>query len=396
MPQEDTSSRFMTGLVYSTEMMKHSNSNEEDHPEAPERIFKIFNTINQAGLVKRMKRIKIRECVKQEVELIHHTQVWAGAEASACEFFDVERVSNTLIKEQHVANLPSSSLPFRTSFSSVFSREQLNLHWETTDRYRSLYLNEHTAQCARLSCGGVIEMCDAVASRKVRNGFAIVRPPGHHAEPDASMGFCFYNNVAVAAAWLLKRYSLEELSPSILSSSSDSSTPTKNSIPRPRNLIEKILIVDWDVHHGNGTQKAFYSNPNVLYISIHRYENGTFYPGTTLGGANMIGESEGEGFNINIPWPCSNMGDGEYLKAFYEVIMPVTMEFNPDFVIISAGFDAARGDQLGECDITPQGFAHLTQMLASLADGRCVAALEVSSRLVETFAGVASLASEEI
>lgn len=246
----------------------------------------------------------------------------------------------------------------------MYTRQQLDDQYEAIDRYRSLYLNEHTAQCARISCGGVIELCDAVASRKVQNGFAIVRPPGHHAEPDASMGFCFYNNVAVAAAWLLKKYAKNPF--------------YDNHHPENRNKIERILIIDWDVHHGNGTQKAFYDDPNVLYVSIHRYENGLFYPGGTLGSAIMVGGENAKGYNLNIPWSKAGMGDGEYLKVFYDLILPISMQFNPDFVLISAGFDAARGDHLGECDVTPEGFGQMTSLLCSLAEGRCVAALEVS------------------
>ncbi len=126
----------------------------------------------------------------------------------------------------------------------------------------SLYINEHSAFAARLSCGGAIELCDAIASGRIRNGFAIVRPPGHHAEPDKSMGFCFYNNVAVATRYLQQKY--------------------------PQ-TIRKILILDWDVHHGNGTQRAFENDAEVLYVSLHRYEGGAFYPGSKYGNYDSAG-----------------------------------------------------------------------------------------------------------
>ena len=226
--------------------------------------------------------------------------------------------------------------------------------------YSSLYVNVHSAKCARLSCGGLIELADAVASRRIRNGFAVIRPPGHHAEPQAAMGFCFYNNVAVATKWLQKKYA---------------DGPDQ---------IKKVLILDWDVHHGNGTQKAFENDPSVLYMSLHRFEDGTFYPGTTYGSMTSVGHGEGTGYSVNVPWPSAGMGDADYIYAFNQVIMPIAHEFGPDMVMISAGFDAADGDQLGECFVTPAGYAHMTHMLSSLADGRVVVALEVGVRVTRS------------
>lgn len=197
-------------------------------------------------------------------------------------------------------------------------------------------------------------MCDAVASGRVLNGFALVRPPGHHAEPDRSMGFCLYNNVAVATRFLQQRYGDYE----------------------GRERVKKVLILDWDVHHGNGTQQAFWDDENVLYMSLHRYENGEFFPGGIGGADDQVGFGAGVGRNVNIPWPDSGMGDGDYLAAFQRVVMPIAHEFAPDFVIISAGFDAAEGDHLGQCRVTPNGYAQMTHELAALANGRLVVALE--------------------
>ncbi|MCO5593077.1 hypothetical protein L7F22_047083 [Adiantum nelumboides] len=239
----------------------------------------------------------------------------------------------------------------------VFTTETLALETETLERTASLYINEHSAKCARLSCGGVIEMCEAVASGRVRNGFAVVRPPGHHAEPDRSMGFCLYNNVAVATRYLQRRYGDYE----------------------GRERVRKVLILDWDVHHGNGTQQAFWDDENVLYISLHRYENGEFFPGGIGGADDQVGVGAGVGRNVNIPWPDSGMGDGDYLAAFQRIVMPIAHEFAPDFVIISAGFDAAEGDHLGQCRVTPNGYAQMTHELAALANGRLVVALEPTS-----------------
>ncbi len=168
------------------------------------------------------------------------------------------------------------------------------------------------------------------------------------------MGFCFFNNVAIATKVIQRKYR---------------EGPDK---------VNKVLILDWDVHHGNGTQKAFEDDPSVLYISIHRHENGTFYPSGPYGDMTSIGVGDGEGFSVNVPWPSGGMGDGDYIYAFDHVVMPIAREFDPDMVIISAGFDAAEGDLLGGCLVTPAGYAHMTHSLDSLADGRLVVALEVS------------------
>jgi histone deacetylase 6 len=134
--------------------------------------------------------------------------------------------------------------------------------------------------------------------------------------------------------------------------------------------------LDWDVHHGNGIQHAFYEDPNVLYISLHVYKNGTFYPGLKDGNLDYCGEGAGIGRNVNIPWPAHGMGDAEYIYAFQEVVIPIATEFDPDLVIISAGFDAAEGDELGGCHVTPACYAHMTHMLMRLAKGKIAVCLE--------------------
>ncbi|KAK0547798.1 Histone deacetylase hda1 [Tilletia horrida] len=313
------SREFGTGLVYDERMLMHDIPGPISHPEAPDRIEAIFKLLNRSGCTMRMRRIAIREATKEEVLTVHDEGVWNGVEMSA--FF------------------PHKTLARRTPLLEAVS---------------SLYLNEYSALCTRLACGGTIELCDAVASRRIKNGFAVVRPPGHHAEPHHSMGFCFYNNVAVAVKTLRQRY------------------------PHGPNAVKRVLILDWDVHHGNGTQRAFWDDENTLYISLHRYENGEYYPGGTYGANDTVGPvgHPAQGTTVNIGWPTIGMGDADYLHAFREVVMPVAREFSPDFVIISAGFDAAEGDQYGECCVTPRGYAHMTHMLSSLANGRMAVVLE--------------------
>ncbi|KAF7315593.1 hypothetical protein MIND_00074700 [Mycena indigotica] len=301
------------GFVYSAEMMSHNPryTPNQDHPELPDRISAIWDELTRNHLTNKGKRIPIRPVSKPEALLVHSEDLWDKVEA----------------------------LQFMNAQSYIDSA----LYYEQL----SLYICEATTRSARLSCGGVIEACLAVAKGELKKTFAIVRPPGHHAEPEEHMGFCFFNNVAVAAR-----------------------------VVQQQTSVKKILILDWDVHHGNGTQRAFNEDPSVLYISIHRYERGQFYPCGPFGSLQSVGEGPGRGYSVNIPWPTAGMGDADYLHAFQKIVMPIAMEFAPDLVIISAGFDAARGDQLGECDVTPEGYAHMTYMLASLAGGRLVVALE--------------------
>ncbi|KAK7155933.1 hypothetical protein R3I93_010562 [Phoxinus phoxinus] len=208
----------------------------------------------------------------------------------------------------------------------------------------------HSSSAARLAAGSVIELVFKVASGELKNGFAVVRPPGHHAEENTPMGFCYFNSVAIAAKLLQQRLN-----------------------------VSKILIVDWDVHHGNGTQQAFYDDPSVLYISLHRYDDGNFFPGS--GAPEEVGSGAGVGFNVNVAFTGGlepPMGDAEYLTAFRTVVMPIAGEFAPDLVLVSAGFDAVEGHPppLGGYTLSSRCLGHLTQQLMGLAGGRVVLALE--------------------
>ncbi|PLW57960.1 hypothetical protein PCANC_00747 [Puccinia coronata f. sp. avenae] len=317
-----------TGICHSQEMLKHwkpdvqfdlikDQDDENEEPERPSRISRIMAQVSKESLTGHLEHVKIRRATKEEIMLVHSEGHWKRIEETA-----------------------SMSLQDLKDRSAYFQR-------------LSLYVNAETFDCARLSCGGVIEMCRAVMDGKIKNGFAVVRPPGHHSEPEDPSGFCVFNNAAVSAKWLRAIY------------------PDK---------VKKVLLVDWDVHHGNGIQRTFYHDSSVLYISIHRYLQDNrreyFYPGNDWGGSNRVGDGDGQGFTVNIPWPEGGMCDADYMYAFQRLVMPIAMEFNPDFVIVSAGFDAAKNDPLGECNVTPEGFAHMTHMLSSLANGKTVLALE--------------------
>lgn len=183
-----------------------------------------------------------------------------------------------------------------------------------------------------LAVGGFLELLDAIAGRELRNGFALVRPPGHHALKERAMGFCLFNTVAIGAHYLKLRHG-----------------------------ARRILIVDWDVHHGNGTQDAFYHDASVLYLSIHQYP---YYPGS--GAIEEIGAGAGRGFTVNVPLPAG-CGDQEYLRVFDRVVLPVGSEFAPDWILVSAGFDPHKRDPLGGMNLSEKGFAAMAAALLDLA-----------------------------
>jgi acetoin utilization deacetylase AcuC-like enzyme len=198
---------------------------------------------------------------------------------------------------------------------------------------------------AQLAVGGALAAVDAVVSGQARNAFAAVRPPGHHALPEHAMGFCLFNNIAVTARYAQRRY-----------------------------CLDRVLIVDWDVHHGNGTQAIFYEDPTVLYFSTHQYP---FYPGT--GSAQETGAGPGKGFTLNVPL-AAGAGDAEIVSAFRDQLVPATQAFQPQLVMMSAGFDAHRDDPLAQLRVTEGGYAELTRMVMELAEsfagGRVVSLLE--------------------
>jgi acetoin utilization deacetylase AcuC-like enzyme/formylglycine-generating enzyme required for sulfatase activity len=206
-------------------------------------------------------------------------------------------------------------------------------------------ISRRSYEAAIMAAGGVLSAIDAVMEHKVTNVFCAVRPPGHHALENRAMGFCIFNNVAIGTKYIQDKY-----------------------------CLPKVLIVDWDVHHGNGTQAAFYDDPNVLYFSIHQYP---FYPGS----GSQAEQGDGKGLHtvINVPLPAGS-GDDRYIKAFEEKLVPAASSFAPDFVLVSAGFDSHEGDLLGGMKVTDSGFARLTQIVKSIAEkfcnGRLISVLE--------------------
>ncbi len=197
--------------------------------------------------------------------------------------------------------------------------------------------NEHTFEAALKAVGAQKKGLKLLFEEDFDGVFALVRPPGHHAEKDRAMGFCFFNNVALAAYYAKHLYGLK-----------------------------RILIVDWDLHHGNGTQKSFYSDPDVLYFSTHQYP---YYPGT--GHYTEVGTGYGAGYTVNVPlYP--GCGDEEYIYIFEKILKPIALQYKPEIILVSAGFDFCANDPLGGMEVTPEfGIPYLTKVLKGIADVVC-------------------------
>ncbi|KAJ2831300.1 Histone deacetylase hda1, partial [Coemansia sp. 'formosensis'] len=200
-------------------------------------------------------------------------------------------------------------------------------------RHKDVYLCTMSDYCAHLSASRLLALCSRVACRQLDSGIAIVWLPGHHACRSKSMGFCLLNNIGIAIK------DLQAGSP-----------------------MQCILIVDWDVHHGNGIQELFYTDPTVLYISLHRYGKGFFLSGEA-GNFTQLGKGPSKGYNINVPWMTEGVGDGNYLYAFCKLILPVAREFAPEMVIVTCGFDATVCNPIWECNVMPECYAMMMAML---------------------------------
>lgn len=280
-----------TGFVYHPDYLKHDMG--LGHPEAPARLQAIVARLEESGVRARLKSIEPVPVSDEWITQIHTARYLQLLKTRAPEGGRV-------------------SLDPDTSMSAGSLR------------------------AAYLAAGGALTAVDSILAGMVNNAFCAVRPPGHHAEPDRAMGFCLFNNVAIAARYIQRRYG-----------------------------VSRVLIVDWDVHHGNGTQHAFYDDPSILFFSTHQYPH---YPGSGL--ATETGAGAGEGTTINVPMTPGE-GDEEYREIFERVLVPAAETFKPEFVVISAGFDAHRDDPLASMALTEQGYSELTATVVGIARRHC-------------------------
>jgi acetoin utilization deacetylase AcuC-like enzyme len=289
-----------TGLVYHPAYLEHDMG--AGHPESPNRLRAIMQQLERTGTAARLTKIEPRKAEEEWITEIHSPSYVAA-----------------LNKHQ-----PSSG--------------RVSLDPDTS-------MSPGSLPAAYLAAGGALAGVDAIMRGEVEHVFCAVRPPGHHAESGRAMGFCLFNNVAIAARYVQKQHGLG-----------------------------RVLIVDWDVHHGNGTQHTFEEDPSILFFSTHQYPH---YPGT--GRATERGSGAGEGFTINVPMQAGD-GDEEYRAIFVNVLLPAADAFKPEFVIVSAGFDAHRDDPLANMGLTEAGYGDLTGIVAGIAKrhgkGRLLSSLE--------------------
>jgi acetoin utilization deacetylase AcuC-like enzyme len=292
------------------------HSNGPGHPESPERLQAIERMLSDFPLRGRLVHLPARDASFEELARVHKPEYIRRIEATR--------------------GLPLSVLDPDTSASA----------------------GSHAA--ALRAAGGVLAAVEAVLAGGYAGAFAAVRPPGHHAEADRAMGFCLFNNAAVAARWALDRCGLR-----------------------------RVLLMDWDVHHGNGSMHSFYDSREVLYFSVHQYPH---YPGT--GRVEELGRGEGLGYTVNVPLP-GGQGDAEYLSVFRELLRPLALAFRPELILVSAGFDILRDDPLADMRVTEAGVAGLTLALMGIAGeccpGRLAFALEGGYDLPALASGVSAV-----
>jgi len=287
------------GLVYDPIYLEHDTGS---HPENSQRLVAIMSHLEKTGLINQATTLSPRAASVEELEMVHAPEY----------------------------------------ISEIKNKAEGGGGWLDADTV----MCPKSYEAALYAAGGDLTAVEAVMKGEVNSAFALVRPPGHHATHNRAMGFCIFNNVAIAAKFALANFNLE-----------------------------RVLIADYDVHHGNGTQDTFYADPKVLYFSTHQYP---FYPGT--GSVDEIGAGEGKGFTVNFPM-TAGWGDEEYLRAFNEVLVPVARRFQPQLILVSAGFDAHWADDLAMMQVSVTGFAQMVVVLKSLAAELC------QGRLVFTLEG---------
>lgn len=286
-----------TGVVKDSIFMEHRPG--DYHPESPQRLEILYEMLDDPDIKGTFHLISPRPCERVDLERVHEGRY-------------IDRVAAT------------------------GGRQRVSLDPDTQTSPRSY-------EAALLAAGGCLEAVDRIFSGDIRNAFAMIRPPGHHAETSRAMGFCLFNNVAVAARYAQAKYGLS-----------------------------RVMIVDWDLHHGNGTQWTFYEDPSVLYASTHQYP---YYPGS--GAFQEIGRGEGEGYTLNVPLSVGH-GDPEFVGIYRRIIAEVGRVFRPELLIISAGFDIYQGDPLGGMGVTPEGFGLLARILIQMAEETCQGKVLVS------------------
>ena len=283
------------GYVYDPIYLKHDTG---EHVENAARLEAIISRLEESGLKKQLTPLKPRAASVEELLLVH--------------------------TKQHISHIQDVG--------------KKGGGWLDTDTV----VSPDSYEVALYGAGGAIVATEAVIEGKVNSAFALVRPPGHHATHRRAMGFCLFNNIAIAAEHALARY------------------------------VERILIIDFDVHHGNGTQEIFYDRPEVMYVSTHEYP---FYPGT--GGIEETGRGVAKGTKVNIPLPAG-CGDNEYLQVFEQVITPAARRFEPQLILVSAGYDAHWADELALMHVSVSGFAQMVRIISGLANELCGGRLVLS------------------
>lgn len=314
-----------TALLYDPIFMEHYTP--RTHPESPQRVEVSIKTLEALGWLEREGLVQLapRAASIEELAAVHDREYIQSVEA----------------------------------MSRLVEAEEA--HGGRRSRYFApeTYVSAHSYEAALKAAGAPLTAIDALMKGEIDNAFCLVRPPGHHALPDEAMGFCLFNNVAVAARYAIDHYGLE-----------------------------RVMIIDYDVHHGNGTQEMFYEDPRVLYFSIHQ---APFYPGTGL--AEERGEGAGLGTTINVPLPATT-GFHIYDAVFRQVMAHAADRFDPQLILVSAGFDAHWNDPLGEMNISTAGFAQLNHFIIELAqrlcNGRLIMVLEGGYDLDAVAGGVAT------